>query len=50
MDRLLIKEKRDEMLTGVLAKGQKAFSEFESKRFLSLSGIPVTQEFFVQKR
>ncbi|MBP1739262.1 MAG: acyl-CoA synthetase [Deltaproteobacteria bacterium] len=48
MDRSVIKEKRDEMLAGAFTKGQKALSEFESKRFLSNHGIPVNQEFFVQ--
>jgi len=40
-----MKEERDEMLAGALAKGQKAQSEFESKRFLSQYGIPVNREF-----
>jgi acyl-CoA synthetase (NDP forming) len=47
MDRSLNEEDLDEMLAKALAKGQKALSEFESKRFLSHFGIPVTREFFV---
>ena len=43
-----MEEERDEILARACAKGQKAISEFESKRFLSHYGIPVNQEFFVQ--
>ena len=47
MDRSLNEEELDEVLAGAFARGQKALSEFESKRFLSQCGIPVTQEFLV---
>jgi len=48
MDRSLNEEDLNEMLAKALGREQKALSEFESKRFLSHFGIPVSQEFFVR--